>query len=136
MVRHIVLWNLKETAEGKTKAENAAIIKERLEALAGQIDGLLKAEVTVNYNPKGMDLCLYSEFADKAARSITSPIPCIRRCGNMSTRSSRPGSFTTAKFDFLRSGKLPAGIHRELLYETNYFVKSPLYSRTISTMVR
>ena len=68
MVRHIVLWNLKETAEGKTKAENAAIIKERLEALAGQIDGLLKAEVTVNYNPKGMDLCLYSEFADKAAQ--------------------------------------------------------------------
>ena len=67
MVRHIVMWNLAEEAEGKTKAENAAILKERLEGLVGKIDGLLTAQVTINFNPAGMDLCLYSEFTDKAA---------------------------------------------------------------------
>lgn len=70
MVRHIVIWNLKEEADGRTKAENAAIIKERLEALVGQIPGLLKAEVTMNFNPAGMDLCLYSELTDKAALDV------------------------------------------------------------------
>lgn len=67
MVRHIVMWNLAEEADGRSKEQNAALIKERLEALCGQIDGLLKAEVTFNINPAGMDLCLYSEFTDKKA---------------------------------------------------------------------
>ena len=33
MVRHIVLWNLAEEAEGRSKAENAALLKEKLEGL-------------------------------------------------------------------------------------------------------
>ena len=56
MVRHIVLWNLAEEAEGRSKAENAALLKEKLEGLCGQIDGLLKAEVTVNINPAGKEI--------------------------------------------------------------------------------
>lgn len=67
MVRHIVFWNLKETAEGADKVANANIIKSKLEALVGQIDGLLKAEVNLNYNPNGYDLCLFSEFTSKEA---------------------------------------------------------------------
>ena len=67
MVRHIVFWNLKEQAEGGDKIANANIIKSKLEALVGQIDGLLKAEVNLNYNPNGYDLCLYSEFSSKEA---------------------------------------------------------------------
>ena len=67
MVRHIVFWNLKENAEGADKITNANIIKLKLEALVGQIDGLLKAEVNLNYNPNGFDLCLYSEFESKEA---------------------------------------------------------------------
>ena len=67
MVRHIVFWKLKETAEGGDKISNANIIKSKLEALVGQIDGLLKAEVNLNYNPNGFDLCLYSEFLSKDA---------------------------------------------------------------------
>ena len=67
MVKHIVLWNLKDTAEGKTKEENAAIIKEGLEALVGQIDGLEKARVSRGINPEGFDLCLYSEFSSQQA---------------------------------------------------------------------
>ena len=70
MIKHLVFWNLKEEAMGRTKAQNAAVIKERLEALCGQIDGLLKAEVGVNFNPKGWDLCLYSEFASREALEV------------------------------------------------------------------
>ncbi|MBQ9988344.1 MAG: Dabb family protein [Clostridia bacterium] len=69
MVVHIVMWNLKEEAAGNPKAENARLIKEKLEALQPQIDGVLKMEVGVNYNPKGMDLCLYSEFRDEQAQA-------------------------------------------------------------------
>ncbi|MEG2274431.1 MAG: Dabb family protein [Oscillospiraceae bacterium] len=67
MIRHIVLWNLQENAEGQSKEQNAAVIREGLENLVGKIDGLLKAEVRLNQNPNGMDLCLYSEFTDDAA---------------------------------------------------------------------
>ena len=67
MVRHIVFWNLKEFAEENDKIKNAEIIKTKLEALTGKIDGLLKAEVNTNYNPNGFDLCLYSEFSSKEA---------------------------------------------------------------------
>lgn len=66
MIRHIVMWKLKETTEDGTKAENAAAIKAGLEGLVGKIDGLLKAEVMVGL-PGGMDLCLYSELTDLAA---------------------------------------------------------------------
>lgn len=67
MIRHIVFWNLKEEAEGKTKEQNAAIIREGLESLTGKIDGLLMAEVRRNFNPGGMDLCLVSEFESREA---------------------------------------------------------------------
>lgn len=36
MVRHIVWWTLKPEAEGRTAAENAKLIKQRLEALMGR----------------------------------------------------------------------------------------------------
>lgn len=58
MVKHIVFWKLKE----ENKAENALAIKAALEALVGQIEGLLKLEVGVNQNPAGWDLCLYGEY--------------------------------------------------------------------------
>ncbi len=48
MIRHLVMWKLSETAEGKTKSENAQIIKESLEALNGQIPDLLSIVVGVN----------------------------------------------------------------------------------------
>ena len=41
MIRHIVWWTLKPEAEGRTAAENPALMKQRAEALRGQIPGLL-----------------------------------------------------------------------------------------------
>ena len=67
MVQHIVFWNLKDFAEGGAKEENARIIKERLEALAGKIEGTLKMEVRPNFNPDGYDLVLYSLFESREA---------------------------------------------------------------------
>ena len=48
MIRHIVMWTLKEEAEGKTAAENGARMKEILEALDGRIQGLKHIEVSVD----------------------------------------------------------------------------------------
>ena len=68
MIKHIVMWKLKESAHGSSKAENAEQIKVRLEALAGQIPGLLKIEVGIDFSDteSSFDLVLYSEFATRA----------------------------------------------------------------------
>lgn len=69
MVKHIVFWKLKDEANGMNKAENAAMIKQKLEALAGQIEGLLRIEVGMDFlhSAESADVVLYSEFTDKAA---------------------------------------------------------------------
>ena len=53
MVRHIVWWTLKPEAEGRTAAENAKLIKQRLEALMGQIPSLKSLEVSYDLHHAG-----------------------------------------------------------------------------------
>jgi hypothetical protein len=67
MVRHIVVWRLKESAHGNSRDVNARIIKEKLEDLNGRIDGLLKLEVGIDYGrtEESSDIVLYSEFASR-----------------------------------------------------------------------
>ena len=67
MIKHIVFWKLKEEACGNDKATNAKLIKEKLEALNGEIEGLLIAEVGINFESSDMaaDVALYTEFATK-----------------------------------------------------------------------
>lgn len=48
MIKHVVIWKLKEVAEGKTKQENADIMKELLEGLPAKISELDSAEVGIN----------------------------------------------------------------------------------------
>ncbi|MBC8569384.1 Dabb family protein [Zongyangia hominis] len=67
MIKHIVFWNLKEEAAGGDKIRNGQLIKEKLEGLVGVVPGLLSAQVGVNFNPNGYDLCLCSELASKEA---------------------------------------------------------------------
>ena len=65
MIKHIVLFSLAETAEGKTKTENALIVKEKLEALKSAIPEIRKMEVFINSEnaPDGnYDIVLDSEF--------------------------------------------------------------------------
>ena len=67
MIKHIVCWKLKEEALGHRKDENAKQLKDKLEALNGQVEGALKIEVGLNFLPGGFDVCLYSEFESKEA---------------------------------------------------------------------
>lgn len=64
MVTHIVMWNLKDEAEGGGKNRNAAIIKERLEGLVGRIEGLISLKVGRGVMPGGYDLCLLGQYKD------------------------------------------------------------------------
>lgn len=69
MVKHIVFWKLKEEANGMSKAENAAAIKQKLEELNGKIEGCIKLEVGFDFlhSAESADVVLYSEFESKAA---------------------------------------------------------------------
>ena len=48
MLTHIVWWTLKPEALGRTAAENAALLKERLEALRGKVPSLKELHVGVD----------------------------------------------------------------------------------------
>lgn len=72
MIRHIVMWKFKETAEGASKEENLCKVKQRLEALTETIAFIRRMEVHLNENPnpQNYDAVLISEFdslADLAA---------------------------------------------------------------------
>lgn len=69
MIKHIVMWRLKESANGNTRSENALLIKEKLEALNGKIPGLIKLEVGLDIlkTDSSSDIVLYSEFESQDA---------------------------------------------------------------------
>lgn len=63
------MWKLKEFAEGKSRAENAAWMKQHLEALLGVVPELKSVEVGVNVDPSEMayDAVLVSTFESQEA---------------------------------------------------------------------
>lgn len=68
MVKHVILWQLKDELSDSKKAEVKAEIKAGLEALKGQIPGLL--DIRVEINPllsSNADVLLDTSFADEAA---------------------------------------------------------------------
>ena len=69
MIKHIVFWKLKKEAPDNTAEKNAALIKEKLEALAGKIEGLKEIEVGVNFldSPSNYDVALYTLLESKEA---------------------------------------------------------------------
>ena len=65
MVKRIVMWKLKDFAEGKTKEENILFIKSELEKLIDFIPQIKFLEVGKNILPDSdseYDAVLYSEF--------------------------------------------------------------------------
>lgn len=69
MIKHIVMWQLKDHAEGADKATNAAKMKALLDDCANLVPGMLKFEV-VTAQPGfecTYDILLYSEFESMAA---------------------------------------------------------------------
>ena len=69
MIKHIVFWRLNESTYGNDKQTNEQILKEKLLAMQGKVNGLLKVEVGIDFS-NGKDSCdivLYCEFENKEA---------------------------------------------------------------------
>ncbi len=66
MVKHIVMWKLKDFAEGASKKENASKIKASLEALKSKIKEVQFLEVGTSVSDAAdfYDIALISEFKD------------------------------------------------------------------------
>ncbi len=68
MVKHVILWTIKEEYSDKDKEEIKAGIKEGLEGLKGKIPGLI--DIKVNTKPlasSNCDVMLDSTFEDENA---------------------------------------------------------------------
>lgn len=69
MLKHIVMWKLKDHAEGADKAANAVKWKELLDGCANLVPGILKFETAIAQPglEATYDVVLYSEFASRDA---------------------------------------------------------------------
>ena len=68
MVKHIILWQLKDEFSPEEKQQIKAGIKEGLEALAGKIPGLLEIKVQTECLPSSnAEVMLDSTFVDEEA---------------------------------------------------------------------
>ncbi|GGY33761.1 Dabb family protein [Pseudoduganella albidiflava] len=69
MIKHIVMWKLKDEAEGADRATNARKMKQLLDACIGLVPGMGTFEVVLAQPglEATYDVVLYSEFADKTA---------------------------------------------------------------------
>jgi len=69
LIKHIVMWKLKEHAEGADKNTNAFKMKALLDGCADLVPGILKFETAIAQPDleATYDVVLYSEFTSKAA---------------------------------------------------------------------
>ncbi len=68
MVRHIILWQMKDELTQAQKEEAKAKIKEQMEDLAGKVPGLEKIQIIADVLPSSnVDLMLDCTLADEKA---------------------------------------------------------------------
>lgn len=68
MVKHIILWKLKESLSENEKAQAKKNAKAALEALQGKIPGLLSVSVAINgLASSNADMMLDTSFTDEEA---------------------------------------------------------------------
>ena len=68
MVKHIILWQLKDELSEEEKIEVRKGIKEGLESLAGKIPGLTEIHVQAEYlSSSNADVMLDSTFVDEVS---------------------------------------------------------------------
>ena len=69
MIKHIVMWKLKEFAEGADRAANALAMKTKLDACAYLVPGIVKFETALAQDglEATYDVVLYSEFSSREA---------------------------------------------------------------------
>lgn len=69
MLKHIVMWKLKDFAEGNDRATNARLLKEQLETCINIVPGMGAFEVALAQSglEATYDVVLYSEFESRQA---------------------------------------------------------------------
>lgn len=69
MIKHVVMWKLKDEAEGNDKSENEAIVMSKLQNLTAQISAIETLEVGKNHNSSdaAYDLALITTHKDSDA---------------------------------------------------------------------
>lgn len=98
MVKHMILWQLKDEIMGAEKEAVKAGIKAGLEGLAGQIPGLLDIRVqTECLESSNVDVMLDSTFVDEQALKTYANHPAHV---NVADNKVRPYTKTRACMDF------------------------------------
>ena len=98
MVKHIILWQLKDELVGEEKESVKAGIKSGLEGLAGQIPGLIDIRVqTEGLASSNMDVMLDSTFVDEDALKTYANHPAHVKVAD---NQVRPFTKTRACMDF------------------------------------
>lgn len=68
MVKHIILWQLKEELQGEEKEQVKNNMKAHLEALAGKVPGLISMQIVIDgLESSNADVMLDSTLEDEAA---------------------------------------------------------------------
>ncbi|SKA95023.1 Stress responsive A/B Barrel Domain [Paucidesulfovibrio gracilis DSM 16080] len=82
MIKHIVMWKLKPEALGNSADENAAKMKQMLEALQGVIPVLRSIEVShdIRESVPECDVLLFSEFDNMDDLSTYATHPAHLEC--------------------------------------------------------
>ena len=76
MVKHIILWQLKDELSAEEKKVIKAEMKEALEGLVGKIPGLLEVKVqTEGLASSNAEVMLYTSFTDEAALKVYATHP-------------------------------------------------------------
>jgi len=83
MIKHLVMWKLKDFAEGATKEQNAKKMIADLEALKHTIPQIRHIEVGANFLPSDFsyDVALYSEFETEEYLALYQKHPDHKRVG-------------------------------------------------------
>ncbi len=98
MVKHIILWQLKDEIQGEEKESVKAGIKAGLEGLAGQIPGLIDIKVqTKCLASSNVDVMLDSTFVDENALKTYAGHPAHVKVAD---NQVRPFTKTRACMDF------------------------------------
>lgn len=98
MIKHVILWQLKEEVQGEEKKAVMAGIKSGLEGLAGQIPGLLDIKVqTECLASSNADVMLDSTFVDEGALKTYASHPAHV---NVADTKVRPYTKTRVCMDF------------------------------------
>lgn len=84
MIKHIVMWKIKDDTPHGTKQEVMQKMKEELEGLKGVIETIVEIEVGINFEPSEMayDVVLYSVFKDKSGLEAYQGHPAHQRIAN------------------------------------------------------